>query len=646
MELTYGIGLAVLEMTFIFVGLLILHGLRKVIGSAGFYIALGLLFVFTQLVGAAGLRITTGITGLDFNLSSSILLLPSLAALVVVYVSEGTLATQRLIIGLMASLGLYVYLASLTASQAEWGGYIVKGKGTEVLAYLMKGSMHNMVAYVLAFTLDLFLIPIIYQRLRNLNSKLFICVLGSLMIVQMLDSVVYSTICYWNTPEWWVQITQSYLSRSVFMIWLSIIAWIYLSRIESETPGESRRSLDILIAFFGTYGRAKQLEQNLKESESRYRNMVRKASDMIVMMDSSGIIVEANQAAERLFGMSSQDLIGKPFASSAGIKEEKWAELLTFTYGPTETLDESSVIQVTCMIPQTSTQVEMTFSMILLAGLPMLIAFGRDVTEKLRFEQEKEELRAQMAHKQRLESIGQLAGGIAHDFNNYLHAIQGHLDIIKYMCEQPDESTVRHLNKIDAITTQAATLTSQLLGFARKGKYQETELELGALVRDTRELFMPDSSENHLTVNIVDDIQSPLYLRGDIIQLQQAILNMMFNARDAMNELPEKMRILTLQITTIDRLGQKLDPPAELKLKQNCNYCVIRIKDHGYGITPEVRNRIFEPFFTTKPVGKGTGMGLSMAYGTALGHGGWIHCESELGVGSTFSIVLPVESTE
>lgn len=120
MELLFGCGLALLEMTFIFVGLLIFHGLRKVIGYSPFYIALGALFVFLQLVGTVGLRISPGIPGFDLEISTGILLLPILVSLLVVYLADGTLETQRLMIGLMAALGIYAYLAHLTGAQISW----------------------------------------------------------------------------------------------------------------------------------------------------------------------------------------------------------------------------------------------------------------------------------------------------------------------------------------------------------------------------------------------------------------------------------------------------------------------------------------------------------------------------------------------
>jgi hypothetical protein len=128
-----------------------------------------------------------------------------------------------------------------------------------------------MAAMTLAQTLDLFMIPIFFQRLKNLKCGMFASVLGALLLTMALDSVVYVSACYWGQPQWWQQISSSYLAKVVAVVWLASLATIYLTRIESEMPGESRRTLDIIFAFFGSYGRAKTLEQNLRESEERYR---------------------------------------------------------------------------------------------------------------------------------------------------------------------------------------------------------------------------------------------------------------------------------------------------------------------------------------------------------------------------------------
>ena len=648
MELLFGCGLALLEMTFIFVGLLIFHGLRKVIGYSPFYIALGALFVFLQLVGTVGLRISPGIPGFDLEISTGILLLPILVSLLVVYLADGTLETQRLMIGLMAALGIYAYLAHLTGAQISWGRTFFMNDSSEVLSSMMTDSIRQMAAMVIAFTLAIFLLPIFFQRLRNMKMPMMISICISLVVVQAVDSVVFASVCYWGEPRWWSGIFSSCVGRAVLSLWLGVIASYYLSRIDLESPGRGRRTLDIIIAFFGTYGRAKALEQDLKQTEERYRLLVQNAADMILVMDRNGSIAECNDAAVRMLGVSREDLNHQPFQMFTDTEKNIWSGLYTekengeiaATAGDD---GEKISVQCSCCAKNTRAQIDLTLSAVMISGEPMVIVFGHDVTERLRFEKEREELRTQISHSQRLESIGRLAGGIAHDFNNYLQAIQGNLDMIQYMHPVEDDDVNRYLGKIDKITSKAAVLTQQLLGFARKGNYNEMDLSLKDLVDSAVELFMPDAS-SLCTVQVMDPPagEEDLMIRGDLIQLQQTLLNIMFNARYAMRDIPEQERIIRIVYGSTRSLRIPFNPPSEAKIMAGRNYCAISIQDRGPGIPEAALNRIFEPFYTTKPIGEGTGMGLSMAYGTMLSHKGWIQCRNAEEGGAVFSLIFPI----
>ena len=243
----------------------------------------------------------------------------------------------------------------------------------------------------------------------------------------------------------------------------------------------------------------------------------------------------------------------------------------------------------------------------------------------------------QLNHNQRLESIGQLAGGVAHDFNNYLHAIQGHLDLVKYMHPIEDEDVVRHLDKIMHITDMASELTKQLLGFARKGKYQETIFNLSTMLSDTVGLFMPNNYEG---LNFSFDSRGSIYeVKGDYVQLQQVVLSILINSVYAMDQKNDGNK--TLQLTLLKAVDSDitLAPPQDIEVSDDL-YC-IKVTDSGVGIDSETLEHIFEPFFTTKRFGEGTGMGLSMAYGIALNHKGWIQVNSEVGVGTNVLIFIP-----
>ena len=265
------------------------------------------------------------------------------------------------------------------------------------------------------------------------------------------------------------------------------------------------------------------------------------------------------------------------------------------------------------------------------------IVMGRDLTEERCLEAEKQRLNNELAHSQRLEALGQLAGGVAHDFNNNIHAILGHADLIG-MSKNLDDRTQRHLSKIIEIAEHSGGLTSQLLGFARKGKYRESDFDLRVLVQRTAELFMPGRTDIEFNVHTS---AKPLIIRGDQIQLQQVILNLLINARDALHTVNDRELHLDMSVSEIP----PEDLPREITLSEDVKNIVcpvlLTIKDNGCGMDETTLKRVFEPFFTTKPIGQGTGMGMAMAYGTVTNHHGAIGVKSQIDVGTEIYIVLP-----
>ena len=636
-------------MTFVFVGLMLLHALRRLIGSAAFYLSLGVLLIFTQLVGATELKVVLGYQGADFFIASTVLFLPYLAVLMVVYISEGTLVTQRVIIGAMATLGLYLYLSQITAAQCGWSGYTIsQGPSADTLEFLLRQSKRSLAGSILAQTLSLFLLPIFFQRLRNLKCRLFLSVLLAFMLTQIIHTIVYVSATFWGQPEFWFYLETSYIANAIASIWLSMLVTLYLSKVEKEIPGEGRRALDIVFAFFGSYSKARQLEKNLQEWEGRYRMVVENASDMILLLGKSGKVLDANLAAMKIFNITSMDQIKAKFfpndfmpRSKDGKKSKMDGNV--FERNLTDTQHLYNVPLHAKSATGRDLDLDISISKIEVEGAPMTIVFGRDVTEQNRANREREELREQLTHAQRLESVGELAGGVAHDFNNYLHAIQGHLDILTYMHQIEDEKVNTHLDRIDNITEQAAELTRKLLGFARKGKYVEKTLELNDVVQSSIELFMPASQKN-LDLEFESHIQNAP-LKGDELQLQQTFLNIMINARYSMRDVPDDKMRLEVEIDEGSTFSSKCKSLKMDEVDPEDFYCV-RITDFGEGMSKTTLNRIFDPFFTTKPLGEGTGMGLSMVYGTISNHNGVLHVDSKEGEGTTFYVFLPKNINE
>ena len=639
----FSIALAILEMTFLFVTLLLLHGLKKQLGAPASYVAMGLLFGFAQFTGAGGLTIITGYPGFDVPLSSGVLMLPFLGILAVIYIADGTLSAQRVIIGLMISLALFLYLAHLTVTQAEM--IPPKNAGGDQLpaafTAMMRSSLSMMAANVLSFTVDIFLLPIFYQGLRNRRINLFLCVAASMISVQLSDAIVFSAVYRWGRPNWWLDLEASYLFKTLMVLWLSVIITFYLSRIRYELPGEGRGALDIVIAFFGNYGKRVELEKTLRDTEERYRLLFRNAVASIFLTGPDGVISEANDSAAISFDVSSDELKGKSFPELAGIDRDRWDSLL-----------EEPTARCTVTLPGSGRILELAINRIVIGETPMALVHGRDVTERTRLEREREIWREQTFHRQRLESIGELAGGIAHDFNNFLQAIQGHLDLIKYMYPVREENARRHIEVIDSITERAATLTRDLLGFARRGNFSASNIDLVSFLKTSAAMFLPSASGIDFKLNLPArqdggaDAQ-PLTVAGDSVQLQQVILNLLMNARDAVKKVPEQDRRITVSLGPPAELGVDPLPPPDAEVSPDARYCVIRISDSGLGVPEEIRARIFEPFFTTKAVGQGTGMGLSMAYGILISHKGWLQLDppSPESHGASFSLFLPLQPT-
>ncbi len=250
-----------------------------------------------------------------------------------------------------------------------------------------------------------------------------------------------------------------------------------------------------------------------------------------------------------------------------------------------------------------------------------------DVTERRRAEVEREKLAAQLMQAQKMESIGRLAGGIAHDFNNLLTGILGYSEIA-LSALSPDDPAHACLTEIRRAGERAAQLTAQLLGFARKQVIHPRPLDLNATVRDAEALLSRLAGEDIVLETLLAPDLWPV--SADAGQLQQLLVNMVVNARDAM---PTGGRLVLR--TRNERIASAGDgiPSGQ--------WVVLEIRDHGVGMSEDVRARLFEPFFTTKPPGKGTGLGLAMCHGIVTQNGGHIGVESAPGTGTTFTIRFP-----
>jgi two-component system cell cycle sensor histidine kinase/response regulator CckA len=248
-----------------------------------------------------------------------------------------------------------------------------------------------------------------------------------------------------------------------------------------------------------------------------------------------------------------------------------------------------------------------------------------DITERKAAEAAREALEAQLRHAQRLDSIGQLAGGIAHDFNNLLQVILGNLELVA-------SGEMSALSDIRSATERAAELTEGLLAFARRQPVVRGNVGLGDLVSSARRLLKPLLGKG-VTLDCPPGQPSGA-ISADRHQVEQAIVNLCLNARDAM---PDGG---TIRITT-ETIGVDASFAQRFAWATASSYLALRVSDTGPGIPSVLHTRIFEPFFTTKPAGAGTGLGLSVVYGVMQSHQGAVTVDSEPGKGATFTLYFP-----
>jgi nitrogen-specific signal transduction histidine kinase/CheY-like chemotaxis protein len=260
-----------------------------------------------------------------------------------------------------------------------------------------------------------------------------------------------------------------------------------------------------------------------------------------------------------------------------------------------------------------------------------------DITEERRRDEERRQIEEQLAQSHKLDAIGQLAGGVAHDFNNQLAGIMGFAELLR----EEVESDAKLLPYVDYIlngTRRSAELTGKLLAFARKGKYQTMPVNLHKVIGEVVSLLKHSVDKR---IRIVQDLKAePPVVLGDPTQLQNAILNLALNARDAMPQggtLSLRTRNTTLDGDFCRSVTFDVTPG---------HYICVSVEDTGVGMDEELLKRVFEPFFTTKDEGRGTGMGLASVYGTVTNHRGAVTVRSTPGKGSTFEAFLPAAVEE
>ncbi len=362
-------------------------------------------------------------------------------------------------------------------------------------------------------------------------------------------------------------------------------------------------------------------KEALRSSEERFRSLSENAPAIIFTLDPEGTITYLNPAFEKILNLNRQSFIGKPFIQWIDNRERKacrhtFHRLICGDVG---------VAELNLTLYQ-KTGAKRLFNISGAANLDSkkrvtgVIGMAKDITEE-------HDLQCQLFQSQKMEAIGTLAGGIAHDFNNLLMGMQANLSLM-HLSPTADPTLKEKIQRIEHQIQTGANLTRQLLGYARKGKYVITTVDLNRLIKEALAILARTSKAVTIEPMLCE---TPVLIKADQGQIELVLLNLFVNAVDAMPK-GGKLSVATRYIDQQDYLKEA---------RRTDRYCELRITDTGIGMDPATQKRIFEPFFTTKEVGQGTGLGLASVYGVIQNHSGRIQVESTEGEGTTFIINLP-----
>ena len=371
----------------------------------------------------------------------------------------------------------------------------------------------------------------------------------------------------------------------------------------------------------------REAQQALLEAERSFRILVQGVTDYaIYMLDTDGRVTNWNAGAERIKGYSPEEIIGEHFSRfytpedfDAGVPHKALSiarEVGRYEAEGWRRRKDGTRFWASVVIDAIRDEQ---------GELLGFAKITRDMTEKREAQRKLEESREQLFRAQKMEALGQLTGGLAHDFNNLLTAILGACELAIRNIDDPDKLR-RMLEGVRNSAQRGAGLTKQLLAFARAQQLEIRQIDLKDFFADIATLIRPSLRSN---IEVVTEISDQLWpVDSDAGALELALLNLAFNARDAMKDGG------TLKISAHNVVLE--GAPEGLKGE----HVALRLSDTGTGMSPEVMDRVFEPFFTTKSFGEGTGLGLSQVFGFAKQIGGAITVDSEPGKGATFTIYL------
>lgn len=380
----------------------------------------------------------------------------------------------------------------------------------------------------------------------------------------------------------------------------------------------------------------KKAEEALRESEKKYRTLVTQSPDGIFIVDLQGTFLAVNKAMceslkyseEEFLSMKIWDIVPEKYVD---LHKKRLADILRGE-APNEAAEYvvRGKDEKMHYIEVLSSPYFRENEVIGLQGI------ARDITERKRAEEEREKMQAQLIQAQKMESIGTLAAGVAHDFNNLLTTIQGYAQLAMMSLKESD-SFYENFKEIQQASVRAAKLTRQLLLFSRQQPMDLHLITLNETVNNLMKMLQRLIGED---MTVQTDLDPNLWTNmADPGNMEQVIMNLVVNARDAMPE-GGTIRIKTENLN-IDKDYCEIDIYA-----RPGKFTCLSVEDTGVGMDKEIIQHIFDPFFTTKEIGKGTGIGLSVVHGIVKQNEGWINVYSEPGRGSVFKVYLPASSVE
>ncbi len=605
------------------------HALRHRYSLAFTYALLGMI---VAAVWITPLTMKVQIGGMDFLVGSTVMFTGILMGVFVCYVFDGPSAGRTAIAVVVGGTILFPLFAVVFR-------YLFLEVSPHASCPFPQLIWRNYAASIFAILADLLALTMVWGFLNRYRRRmpLGLTVLISLLSIMWMDSLIYIALAFGEAPDFWPILKGSLVSRSLVALAVTPPLTLYLVW-EIRRHGWRFGSLPVLAIF-----KLGELERELKsarsdlvkgaealrESEDRYEASVEDMPLMICRFTPEGDLLYTNKACAACFSLDPDDLGGVDFLSLVAESHRDDVNGLLSDLSvdnPIETFD------FPVMLGDDPQHWHRWTIRALFGWDRATIAFqaiGQDITHE-RF------LEHQFRHGEKMRAVGQLAGGISHDFNNILTAILGNAELALDAMGDADPSLEfikEALQQIDRSGKRAAGLTRQLLMFSRRDVSNPEVIDLNQILRDMQKM-LPRVISEAIELRVIYAAE-PCLVLADASQVEQVIMNLAVNARDAMPD--GGVLDLETRLLDLDEHYARNHPGS-----QPGPHVMLAVSDNGEGIPKENMERLYEPFFTTKPKDQGTGLGLATVYGIVQRFGGHVRAYSEVGHGTTFKVYWPL----